>query len=317
MKRISRREFVRLCAGSAAGVSVLSLLGPYIASAFGQAAEGKPVVLWLQGASCTGCSVSLLNSVEPGSPTIDKLLLDVIALKYHHNVMAASGQLAMDHLFDTAETNKGKFFLVVEGGVPAKDDGYYCTIGDKNGKHITMLNAVREIGGKAAAVIAAGTCAAYGGIPAGGPNPTGVVGVKQILSAKPVINIPNCPMHPDAFLGTVTYVLTYGDIPALDAHGRPTMFYGRTVHDNCIRRSDFFAERFAQKLGDPGCLYLLGCKGPLAYSDCANRGWNNNTSWCVKAGAPCMACAEPGFPDAFSPFYGRMPLNLDFELVAK
>lgn len=109
--------------------------------------EGKPVVLWLQGASCTGCSVSLLNSVEPGSPSIEKVVLDVIALNYHHNIMAASGQMAMEHLFDTAEKYKGQFFLVVEGGVPLKDNGYFCTIGDKSGKHITLLHALKEVGG--------------------------------------------------------------------------------------------------------------------------------------------------------------------------
>lgn len=314
MKSISRRDFVRLCMGSAAGLSIFSALGPVITEAFGQAAEGKPPVIWIQGASCTGCSVSLLNSVDPG---IGKVVLDVISMKYHPNLMAASGKLAVDALYEMAEQYKGKFFLVIEGGIPTKADGYYCTIGERNGKHVTMMEAARILGERAAAVIAAGSCASFGGIPAAAPNVTGVVSVKQYLPNKPVINIPTCPIHPDHFIGTLTYVLTYGEIPKLDRYNRPIMFHGGTVHDYCVRRPDFFAERFAQKPGDPGCLYLLGCKGPLAFSDCSKRGWNNGISYCPKAGSPCMACADPGFPDSMSPFYERFQLRLDpFELVS-
>lgn len=311
MRRINRREFIRVAAGSAAGLGLMKLLGPQIVEVLGQVAEGNPPVIWIQGASCTGCSVSLLNSVDP--PIAD-VLLKVISLKYHPTIMAAAGEQALSALEQAASSYKGKFFLVVEGGVPTKDEGRYCLIGEQpggggfgcsRGGELTFLDEVRTLGEASQAVIAVGSCAAYGGIPAAAPNPTGVVGVKEIVKKKPVINIPNCPAHPDRILGTLTYVLSYGELPELDALGRPKMFYPRPVHDNCPRREDFFAERFASQLGQGGCLYQVGCKGITAYSDCPERGWNNNTNWCVKAGAPCLACSEPGFPDESSPFYKK------------
>lgn len=312
MEKISRREFTRLCMCSAAGLALSSVLTPYVAEALEQAAKGNPPVIWLQGASCTGCSVSLLNAVEP---PIEKVLLEIISLKYHPTIMAAAGELAIDGLEESAKAYRDQFFLVVEGGIPTKEGGSYCLIGEKekkggfgcsgDGSELTLLEEVKTLGGAAKAVIAVGTCASYGGIPSARPNPTGVVGVGEVVKKKPVINIPNCPAHPERIIGTLAYVLTYNDLPELDALGRPKMFYPRPIHDNCRRREDFFAEKFAQKFGDEGCLYMLGCKGITAYSDCPERGWNNKTNWCIRAGAPCLGCSEPGFPDESSPFYEK------------
>lgn len=303
---LSRREFIKLCMTSAAGASLISVLGPEINETLAMAAEGKPPVIWLQGASCTGCSISLLNSVEPA---IEKVILDVISLKYHPNISAGSGH-HVGEIFDEAIQNyKGQFILVVEGAIPLKDDGKYCTITEMGGKEITILQAVQALGKASMAVIAAGQCASYGGIPGAAPNPTGIVGVSKVVDPKKVINLSMCPMHSDHFLGTVVYVLKYGSIPELDRHGRPKMFYPKPIHDSCERRPAFDAGKFATFIGDEGCLSLLGCKGFVATSDCPVRGWNNNVNWCVKAGAPCMACSEPTFPDAASPIYGSYPLT--------
>lgn len=303
---LTRREFIKLCMTSAAGASLITLLGPDLEETLAFAADGKPPVIWLQGASCTGCSISLLNSVEPA---IEKVLLDVISLRYHPNVMAGSGHLCAEVLEEAATKYKDQFILVVEGGIPTKEKGAYCTIAEKNNKELTMLEAVTTLGNAASAVIAAGNCASFGGIPAAAPNPTGVVGVNQVVKNKPVINISLCPIHPDHFLGTVVYVLKYGKIPELDKFGRPKMFYPEPIHDNCIRRQYFDVGKFAQHIGDEGCLAYLGCKGFVAMSDCNKRGWNNNVNWCIKAGAPCQACSEPTYPDQSAPFYGVYPLT--------
>jgi hydrogenase small subunit len=61
-KKLSRRDFVKFCAGSAAAISMSGFLTPYLAQAV---EEGAPPVIWIQGASCTGCSISLLNTVHP------------------------------------------------------------------------------------------------------------------------------------------------------------------------------------------------------------------------------------------------------------
>jgi len=303
---LTRREFIKLCMSSVAGASLITMLGPELGETLALAADGKPPVVWLQGASCTGCSISLLNSVEPA---IEKVLLDVISLRYHPNVMAGSGHLCAEVLEEAAAKYRDQFILVIEGGIPIKEKGVYCTIAEKKGKELTMLEAVTTLGKAAGAVIAAGNCAAYGGIPGAAPNPTGVVGVNKVVKDKPVINISLCPMHPDHFLGTVVYVLKYGKIPELDRHGRPKMFYPEPIHDQCLRRQYFDKGTFARHIGDEGCLALLGCKGFVATSDCNKRGWNNNVNWCIKAGAPCQACSEPTFPDQSAPFYGLYPLT--------
>jgi len=303
---LTRREFIKLCMTSAAGASLITMLGPELEETLAFAADGKPPVIWLQGASCTGCSISLLNSVEPA---IEKVLLDVISLRYHPNISAGQGHLVAEVFDEMAQKYNNQFILVVEGGIPTKEKGVYCTIAEKNNKELTMLEAVTTLGMTAKAVIAAGSCASYGGIPAAAPNPTGVVGVDQVVKDKPVINLSLCPMHPDHFLGTVVYVLKYGKIPELDKFGRPKMFYPEPIHDNCYRRQYFDAGRFAQHIGDEGCLAFLGCKGFVATSDCYKRGWNNNVNWCIKAGAPCQACSEPTFPDQSAPFYGVYPLT--------
>jgi len=176
-----------------------------------------------------------------------------------------------------------------------------------------VLEHLTTLGRNALAVIALGTCAAYGGIPAAAPNPTGAKGVKEVFSQygiqTPVINLPGCPPHPDWFVGTVASVLIGGlGSVEVDDVGRPLAFYGKPIHDNCPRRGHFDAGRFAKKYSEPYCLFELGCKGPVTHADCPNRLWNSGTSWCVGSNSPCIGCVEPGFPDKLSPLRKLAPL---------
>lgn len=301
MSPISRRDFLKLCAGSAAAITLSEALFPFLKEA--AAAPDKPAVIWLAGAACTGCSVSLLNTVKPD---IKEVLLDLISVKYHNTIMGGAGETAMETIFKTAEEQAGKFILVVEGAVPLKDSGLYCMVGETHdGKPITFDNLVRDVGSKAFAILNVGTCSAYGGIPAAGPNPTGCVPVSEVVAGKPTINIAGCPPHPDWIVGTIAHILFYNDIPNLDRHGRPTMFYGGIIHDNCPRRQYFDNGVFAENFSDPGCLLEIGCKGPFAHCDSTTRLWNGGVNWCIKSGAPCLACTEPGFPEG--PVYERLP----------
>ncbi len=303
MKGISRRDFMKLCAGSVAAVSLSQALLPELAKAV--PAAGNPPVLWIQGASCTGCSISLLNSAQPG---VKEILTEIISLKFHPNVSAAAGDLALKVIEETESS--GKYYLVVEGAVPTKDGGIYCTVGERDGKPVTFLERVKELGKRAAAVLAVGTCAAFGGIPAAKPNPTGCKGVSEVLKEAgidtPVVNIAGCPPHPDWMVGTLAHILLFNEIPELDQFGRPKVFYGKLVHDNCPRRQYFDNSKFAKNFSEEGCLLEIGCKGPMAHCDSFDRHWNNGTSWCIKAGAPCIACTEKGFPGCAEPFYERM-----------
>jgi hydrogenase small subunit len=299
---VSRRTFLKAATGTAAGIGISQMFNPALVSALEKALKTHPV-LWIQGQGCTGCSVSLLNSVDP---SIADILLKVISLQFHPTVMVSEGQTAMENLYAIAEEYKGKFSLVVEGAIPLAADGKYCIVGEMNHKEITMLDLTKEIGAKAGSVIAVGTCATYGGIPAAKGNVTGATGVMDVFKEygikTPVVNIPGCPSHPDWIVGSIVHLLTKG-LPELDDNGRPKLFFGENIHDNCPHLKEYDAGTLSEKLSDPkGCRIELGCKGPSTFADCYTRKWNSGLNWCVD-NAVCIGCVEPGFPDASSPFY--------------
>lgn len=271
-------------------------------------------VVWLQGAGCSGCSVSVLNASHP---SIANVLVDEVVpgqhlhLLFHPTVMAGQGDMVIEVL-RAAEKEKPKgYVLVVEGSIPTAEGGLYCAVGEDGGRHIPFAEHVEKLARSALAVIGLGDCGAFGGIPSCRPNPSGAVGCLDFFADRsidtPLINVPGCPPNPDWFVGTVAHVMLFG-LPgpeALDDLHRPKAFYGQLVHDNCPRRASFDAGIFAKKPGDPGCLYERGCKGPLTYADCADRQWNNGTNWCIRAGAPCIGCVEPRFFDRFGPIYEK------------
>ncbi|MDQ7032470.1 MAG: hydrogenase small subunit [Desulfonauticus sp.] len=303
---LKRRDFVKLCTSTVAGLGISQLFNPVLVRAMEQAVQRTPV-LWIQGQGCTGCSVSLLNTVHP---SIKEVLLKIISLEYHPTVMAAEGELALEHMYEVANKYKGKFFLVVEGAIPKAANGKYCIVGELEGKEITMLELSKELGQKAAATLAIGACACFNaGIPGAEGNVTQATSVKGIFDENkittPVVNIPGCPPHPDWMVGTIAHVLLYG-LPELDENLRPKLFFGLNIHDNCPYRSYYEDENlspvFTQK---QGCRYDLGCKGPMTNADCWKRHWNNGVNWCIE-NAICIGCVEPGFPDDMSPFYESM-----------
>ena len=196
---LSRRDFVKLCSGTVAGFGVSQMFHPAIHEAFAQTLTGeRPPVFWVQGQGCTGCSVTLLNSTHP---SIADVLLKIISLEFHPTVMAAEGEGAYEHMMRVAEKFKGKFIFAVEGAVPVAHDGKCCVVAEANHHEVTMTEVTKVLAANAAAVLAVGTCAAYGGIPAGKGNETGAMGVSAFLKKEgipaPVINIPGCPPHPD------------------------------------------------------------------------------------------------------------------------
>jgi len=269
-------------------------------------------VIWFQGAGCSGCSVSLLNTTFPSvaSVLLEQLLPGKhINLRFHPTIMAASGEPAISAIRVVKDEFADNFILVLEGALQEK---VYCSIGESDGREIYLSEEFKDVAERALAIIAFGTCAAFGGIPSSAPNLTKSHGVGEFLKTnnikKPYINIPGCPPHPDWFVGTVASVLIYG-LPkpeSLDEVGRPKRFYGKLIHDNCPRRAYFDTGRFAKRFGDEGCLLELGCKGPQTYADCPLRLWNGGTNWCVGAGAPCIGCVEPEFPNRNSPFYEKL-----------
>jgi hydrogenase small subunit len=299
---VSRRGFLKALTGTAAGIGLSQMINPALVSAMKKGLENHPV-LWIQGQGCTGCSVSLLNSVEP---SIAKVLLDIISLQYHPTIMASEGESALHNLYKIAEEYKGKFSLVVEGAIPLAANGKYCIVGERDHREITMVEMTTEIGKMAGSVLAVGTCAAYGGIPAAKGNLTQATGVQDVFKKfninTPVVNIPGCPPHPDWIVGSIAHLLTKG-IPELDSDGRPLLFFGENIHENCPYLDYFDQEIYSKTFTDKkGCRLEIGCKGPDTYADCFRRKWNSGLNWCVE-NAVCIGCVEPGFPDSTSPFY--------------
>lgn len=300
-KGISRHDFFKFCAAMIAAMALPMRYVNQVVAAVGEAK--KPVLVWLEFQDCAGNTESLLRA---SSPSVSEIVLDVLSLDYHETVMAAAGHQSEEALA-MATAEPGSYLVVVEGSIPTKDGGIYCTVGGR-----TALEIAREVCGNAMATITCGTCSAYGGLPAASPNPTGAVGVAEAVPGATVINLPGCPMNVVNLTATVVHFLTFGELPATDQFGRPLFAYGSRIHDDCERRAHYDAGQFVEAWGDAGhragwCLYKMGCKGPATFHNCPLARWNDQTSWPVGAGHGCVGCSEPSFWDTMTPMYGRLP----------
>ena len=299
---ISRRDFLKFCTAMTAAMSLPSSFAPSIAQALDEVK--RPTLVWLNFQDCTGDTEALLRSANP---TVGEIILDILSVDYHETIMAAAGHQAEEVLEKTITAYKGKYICVVEGSISMKDGGVYGCTGGK-----THLEIARRVCGGALATIAIGTCAAYGGIPAAVPNPTGAVGVSVAVPGATVINLPGCPCNADNLTATVVHYLVFGKIPAMDSKGRPLFAYGKRIHDNCERRPHFDAGQYVEHWGDDAhrkgfCLYKMGCKGPATFHNCPTQRYNEKTSWPVASGHGCAGCSEPQFWDTMSPLYRRLP----------
>jgi len=290
MNGVSRRDFLKFCSLM---TGVLALPRSYMRT-IESALETKQrlPVIWLEMQDCAGCTEALLRATQP---TVGQLVLDVLSVDYHETIMAAAGNLAEEA--KQATIDAGGYLLVVEGSIPVGNGEFYCTIGGKS-----SLQLLTEAAANAAAIIAVGNCATFGGWPIATPNPTNASYVTEIIKDKPVMNLPGCPYNPVNLTAAVVHFLTFGELPAMDDLHRPLFAYGALIHDNCPRRGHFDAGEFVVAWGDEGhkkgwCLYKMGCKGPITFHNCPAVEYNDGTSWPIKAGHGCIACSEPGFWD--------------------
>jgi hydrogenase small subunit len=299
---VSRRDFLKFCGQIALVLGLAESAGARVANAL--ESLKRPTVIWLQLQECTGCVESVLRTADP---TIGDLVLDVVSLDYQHTLMAAAGAAAEAARKKSMDANRGKYLLVVTGSIPTKDHGIYTTIGGRTAREV-----LEEAASGAMAIIAVGACAHWGSVQAARPNPTGAMGVRDIIKNKPIVNIAGCPPIGDTVTATVVHFLTFGRLPDVDREGRPLFAYGERIHDQCNRRAHFDAGQFVQSFDDDAarkgwCLYEVGCKGPATFSPCPIFLWNDHTSWPIGAGHPCIGCTEPGFWDSMTPFYDRLP----------
>jgi hydrogenase small subunit len=290
---MSRRTFIKYCASLASLMALPPSAAYAMAEALGKAK--RPSVIWLPFQECTGCTESITRS---HSPSVESLIFDMISLDYQETLMAAAGHQAEEALHAAMKDNYGKYLLIVDGSVATGLDGAYSCIAGR-----TNLDSLKEAAKGAAAIVALGSCAAFGGIPKAKPNPTGAVAVSDIIKDKPIINISGCPPIPVVITGVLAHYLTFGSVPELDKLGRPKAFYGETIHDRCYRRPFYDQGKFAKTFDDEGarlgwCLFELGCKGPVTYNACATSKWNDSTSFPIESGHGCIGCSEPDFWDA-------------------
>lgn len=289
---ISRRAFMKFCTSIASAMALSPAMATEMAEQLSRVKRQS--VIWLSFQECTGCTESITRSHRP---SLENLIFDFVSLDYHHTLQAASGHAAEEAREAAMHANGGKYILIVDGSIPLKDNGVYSTIAG-----MTNLDMLQKVAKDAAAIVAIGSCAAFGGLPAAAPNPTGAVPVSDIVHDKPIINIPGCPPIPVVMTGVLAHVLTFG-IPELDSLGRPKVFFGDSIHDRCYRRPFYDRGQFAKSFDDEGarkgwCLYELGCKGPITHNACATVKWNNGTSFPIQSGHGCIGCSEPDFWDA-------------------
>lgn len=298
---IDRRRFLQFCGGVAASLALPRTAAGEIAGALEK--TRRPVLLWLEFQDCAGDTEALLRASRP---SVAEILLDVLSLDYHETLMAAAGQQA--EAARNAALGEGSGYLVaIEGSIPVGADGAYCCVGGRS-----AIDIAREVCSEAAATIAVGSCAAYGGLPAAAPNPTDARSVAETLpDLNTLVNLPGCPLNVDNLVALLMHFIAYKTLPAVDRYRRPLFAYGKVVHDHCERRGHFNSGQFVEAWGDEGhrhgyCLYKMGCKGPVTRHNCPAIRYNDGTNWPVGAGHPCAGCSESRFWDTMSPFYSHV-----------
>jgi hydrogenase small subunit len=288
-------------------------------------------LLWINaGLSCDGDSVSLTNATLP---SVEDIVMGAIpglpkVVPHWPLVDYQVGDDFMQWFWKADAGELDPFVLVVEGSIPnenVKSEGYWAGFGNNapgtsrfSDQPMKTTEWLDRLAPKATAVVAAGTCATYGGIHAMAGNPTGAMGLPDYLgwnwkskAGLPVVCVPGCPVQPDNLAETLLYLLyqVSGQAPVipLDDNLRPTWLFGRTVHEGCDRAGYYEQGDFAHEYGSPKCLVKIGCWGPVVRCNVTKRGWMDGIGGCPNIGGICIACTMPGFPDKFMPFMDEPP----------
>jgi len=292
-------------------------------------------VFWLAGMSCDGCSIAVLGATAPSVESLLTGKLPGIPIVYLHHtaVQVEAGDAYMDPMRRAWSGDLGAPYVVVYEGSIADESraqptgGYWSAVGEElagdsgETRQVPSAEWLKRLAPGAAAVIAIGTCATWGGVPAAYGNPTAAMSVMDFLGRDyrsalgvPVVNVPGCSPIGDNFTETVAAVLLFlqgvGPLPEFDDLGRPAWLFGETVHRHCVRAGYYEEGTFAKAYGDKECLVEVGCWGPVVNCNITSRGAINHIGGCMNTGGACIGCTMPGFPDKFSPFYKRPPGTL-------
>jgi len=286
---------------------------------------------WLAGMSCDGCSVAAVGAT---APSVEDLIAGTIPgvprVVLHHCVLSVeSGEEFMKNYLMAEKGELGAPYVVIYEGsiaderIAAATGGYFSAMGtekmaDGTVRPVPSSEWLKRLAPGAAAVIAVGTCATWGGIPSAVGNPTGSMSIMDFLGKDyrsqyglPVINVPGCSPVGDNFTETIACTLLFlnghGPLPEFDELGRPQWLFSETVHQRCVRAGYYEEGTFAEKYGEKECLVEIGCWGPVVQCNITSRGAINHMGGCMNTGGVCIGCTMPGFPDRFSPFYKKPP----------
>ncbi|MFC1975802.1 NADH:ubiquinone oxidoreductase [Chloroflexota bacterium] len=275
---------------------------------------------WLQCGGCGGDSMALLNTESPN--LIELLgLLDIEVLwhpslsnkspVYHQQLIEAmlSGEQPLD-------------ILCIEGAIIRGPGGTgMYDLFDGQPKKDLVAGLARQ----AQFVVAAGTCASFGGVTAVGDveatglqfhrdKKGGLLGETfTARSELPVINLPGCPCHTDIVVGALTALSSNSPL-MLNEYNSPLQWYGLLVHQGCVR-NEYHEYRVEESdFGEKGCLFFhMGCRGPLTYGVCNKLLWNRRNSK-TRVGVPCTGCTRPDFPQPYPAFHTRNIADIPLDL---
>lgn len=313
---VSRRSFVKLCGAMAVAAGLSELAWPRVAQAVESSVIGAQEgnlypAIWIEGASCTGCTESFAQVESPDPATV---VLELVSLNYSETLSAAAGWSMEQAKEETIEA--GNYVLIYEGAVLEGWNGQALRVANETG-----TTHLEEAAANANAVIALGSCAVNGGWMGAHPNQSDALGVQKYLEKVgidvPVVNIPGCPANPEWLVSVLVDVILLDQLPELNSMNKPAGIFDQTVHDNCERRGHFENGEFVYQFGSEEealgyCLYPLGCRGPQTKANCGVVLWNNRRSWCVQAGSPCIGCCEANpentgdnWVEVNTPFYKR------------
>ena len=283
-------------------------------------------ILWITaGLSCDGDTIAITAATQPSLEDIVRGIIPGIPkIRFHNPVLAYEvGEDFLHYFYDAEAGRLGSFILVVEGSIPDESnntEGSWAAFGvDRTtGEPIPTADWITRLAPKAWAVVAAGTCATFGGIHAMAGNPTGAMGLSDFLGAAwkssagiPIVNVPGCPVQPDNFMETLLYLLRQaaGSAPMipLDDLLRSTWLFSGTLHEGCDRGGFYEQGDFTDELGTKQCIVKLGCWGPVVQCNVGKRGWMNGIGGCPNVGGICIGCTMPGFPDKFMSFMDQPP----------
>jgi hydrogenase small subunit len=261
---------------------------------------GATTIAWLHGGGCDGCTMAVLGAT---SPRLEELLAGRLTRSELRIVHPALSLDAGDaYVADLEAIRAGEVspvVLVVEGSMfdqRLAGHGSFSQLGRRAGRPVTVEEWVSDLSARAEAVIAIGTCATWGGIPAAAGNTTGATGLGGLLgpdfrsrSDLPVVNVPGCAPSGDGFLETIQYVLLHleGVVPLdLDDEARPRWLYGEETPLRPVRTARLTDGEQAE--------LTAACPVPA-------RGWINRLGGCAVVGGACNGCTRHDFPDRTLP----------------